>query len=203
MHKYAGETPHVELAGEPPSGQQLPRSLDGHPRTRPCTAMAARCWASGCRPRFGYSVAAGDPEHDEPLCGGRRPAGRITWLREVRIPWRHWTRSTSEALGGMDLSWLTLPWAVRRGRRAVGGPGSLAGVLGIAGVVLIRTGLRAGCNAQPLQTHWAGHVRCCPETGEDACSRKLLARCIDAVPEVTIHMDGKEMAWRWWTDGPG
>jgi hypothetical protein len=47
MHKYAGETPHVELAGEPPSGQQLPRSLDGHPRTRPCTAMAARCWASG------------------------------------------------------------------------------------------------------------------------------------------------------------
>jgi hypothetical protein len=49
-----------------------------------------------------------------------------------------------------------------------------------------------------------GHVRNGQELGKTHDSRKLLlARCIAAAPEVTIHMDGKEMAGRWWTDGPG
>jgi len=49
-----------------------------------------------------------------------------------------------------------------------------------------------------------GHVRNCQELGKTHDSLKLLlARCIAAAPAVTIHMDGKEMAGRWWTDGPG
>jgi len=44
---------------------------------------------------------------------------------------------------------------------------------------------------------WAGHAAC-----EAHSSRKLLlAHCVAATAEVTIHMDGKEMARSWWTDG--
>jgi hypothetical protein len=102
------------------------------------------------------------------------------------------------------------PWADRVPARRVG----------IAGAVLILTGLlthsvspalggdlqhagRLKCStaADPPRI---GHVRCCPEAGKTHSSRRLLlAHCMAATPEVTIHMDGKEMAGRWWTDGPG
>jgi hypothetical protein len=42
------------------------------------------------------------------------------------------------------------------------------------------------------------------EVGKPPSSRKLLlAPCVLATPEDTIHMDGALMARRWWRDGRG
>ena len=53
------------------------------------------------------------------------------------------------------------------------------------------------CWSARRSSGWAGHAAC-----EAHSSRKLLlAHCVAATAEVTIHMDGKEMARSWWTDG--
>jgi hypothetical protein len=54
--------------------------------------------------------------------------------------------------------------------------------------------IRVGRNAQPQQTPPRSLRPLLPAGWETHSSAKLLlARCIAAVPEVTIHMDGKEM----------